>query len=379
MNLLLVRLRSPKIVKSLLRGVSALSNRIESPPRRLLRIAASVPHHWGKQLVDLRGRGLNAEDLDWTDCAILDSSLEQQRECAHTVRSMERSAIELCSSGPGNPASRRHVSLGELRLPLRLQPVPNWRVADLSQYSSVSIPLHSTADESLSVRGDFGSSSVEEMRSADEIIEELNHLYVAGWRKHIHLFTSVDGESDTDWMRRVFERLERWRLGKTLGGLSADLCASEMAARAVVTQAVDAGITDVYLRFPLDAEDTNGLQSEDDLIAFLKFLQRAGIQVRGGMPITQSDVEWEESLEQAARLHALKLDRLLAQLLGAPLELGNRVRALRVVGYLGKSLREMQRIVADIARTRIRSPQLLSLAATIAIYSEAYRLLERVV
>ena len=377
MNLLLVRLRSPKIMNSLLHAASFVTRKVESPPRRLLRIAASVPSNWGKHLIDLRDKGPEPEALEWTDCAILDNSFIGARRGSTTLRNFERNAVTVCSASGGDGASRAVKSLGGVQLPLRIKSIPSWKLANLSQYTSVSIPLHARPEQELTMRGEIHGPSVEEMRPPEEIVEELNHLYVAGWRKQIHFFTAADAKSDAAWLSRVFAKLEQWRFGKQVCGMSADICASEIAEPQLASRAAKAGIKDVFLRFELQGEQSLGLTSEHDFICFLKKLQRLGIQVRGGLPIVRAGIGWEEIMNEAARLRSLHLDRLLAQLVGAPLTFRNRVHALCTVRYLEKSFREMRQIMSDVVFARKRSPQILSLAAAIAIYSDTYRLVEQ--
>jgi hypothetical protein len=379
MNLLLVRLRSPKIMGSLLQAASFVARKVESPPRRLLRIAASVPSNWGKHLIDLQDEGPEPEALEWTDCAILDNSFVGSKLFSTTVHALERNAVTVCSASGGDGTARSERSLGEVRLPLRIQPMPSWKLANLSQYTSVSIPLHARPEQELTMHGEIRGPSVEEMRPPEEIVEELNHLYVAGWRKQIHLFTSADAVSDSAWLSRVFAQLERWRFGKRIAGFSADVCTRDIAEPQLASKAARAGIADAFVRFNLQGEQSLGLKSENDCICFLKKLQRLGIQVRGGLPMIRAGISWEETMEEAARLRSLRLDRLLAQLVGAPLAFKNRVHALRTVRYLGKSFHDVRQIVTDVAHARKRTPQVLTLAAAIAIYSDAYRLVEQAV
>ena len=231
----------------------------------------------------------------------------------------------------------------------------------------------------LTMHGEIRGPSAEEMRAPEEIVEELNHLYVAGWRRQIHLFTAADAVSDAAWLCRVFAQLERWRFGKQIDSFSADVSVSDIAEPHIAARAAKAGISDAFVRFHLRGEHSVGLKSEDDCICLLKKLQRLGIQVRGGLPMVRAGIGWEEVMDEAARLRSLHLDRLLAQLVGAPLAFKNRVHALRTVRYLGKSFRDVRQIVTEVAHARIRSPQVLSLAGTIAIYSDTYRLVEQAV
>lgn len=377
MNLLLIRLRSPKIMSSLLHAASFVTRKLESPPRRLLRIAASVPANWGKHVIDLCDKGPEIEALEWTDCAIMDNSFIGSKGCSTTLRDCESNAVTVCSASGSGGAARSGMSLGEVRLPLRIKPMPSWKLANLSQYNSVSIPLHARPEQELTMNGEIHGSPIEEMRPPEEIVEELNHLYVAGWRKPIHFFTAADAESDPAWLSKVFAQLERWRFGKQVDCMSANVCTSELADPQLASKAAKAGVRDAFIRFELQGEQSFGLKSEHDCICFLKKLQRLGIQIRGGIPIVRAGIGWDEIMHEAARLRSLHLDRLLAQLVGAPLTLKARAYSLCTVRYLGKPFREVRQIVADVVSARKRSPQILSLAAAIAIYSDTYRLVEQ--
>jgi len=81
MNALLVYPELPDPHWSCRHALPFEGKRSAYPPLGLLTIAALLPGHWVKRLVDLNVRALTDSDLAWADIALVSSMMEQKEGC----------------------------------------------------------------------------------------------------------------------------------------------------------------------------------------------------------------------------------------------------------------------------------------------------------
>src|SRR5512147_705986 len=78
MNALLVYPEWPDTYWSFKHALPFLGKRSAYPPLGLLTIAALLPSHWAKRLVDTNVRALSDSDLAWADVALISGMLVQK-------------------------------------------------------------------------------------------------------------------------------------------------------------------------------------------------------------------------------------------------------------------------------------------------------------
>ncbi|HEU5186525.1 MAG TPA: hypothetical protein VFU01_18280, partial [Gemmatimonadaceae bacterium] len=71
MNVLLISPEFPETFWSFTHALRFIGRRASSPPLGLLTVAALLPAHWQKRLVDLNVTELTDADLKWADYAFI--------------------------------------------------------------------------------------------------------------------------------------------------------------------------------------------------------------------------------------------------------------------------------------------------------------------
>jgi radical SAM superfamily enzyme YgiQ (UPF0313 family) len=103
MNALLVYPDSPNVFFNLQHTLEVLGKKAMLPPLGLLTVGALLPETWSKRFVDLRVRGLTADDLHWADYAFMSlTAVHAQEESAlYAVAVCKAAGIKVVIGGVG--------------------------------------------------------------------------------------------------------------------------------------------------------------------------------------------------------------------------------------------------------------------------------------
>lgn len=298
------------------------------PPLGLLTVAALLPDDWPKRLVDLNVTRLRQKDLAWADLVLI-SGVTVQREAARALITRCKAAgLTVVAGGPlftTEPESFPDVdhfvlNEAEITLPqflhdyrrgaagrfyrteefpdIRETPVPRWELADIKRYSSLSLqysrgcPFHC---EFCNVTALFGHRP--RTKTARQVLAELDYLRGLGWTGKV-FFVDDNFIGHKQHLRRdLLPALIRWQ--KRGGGLPFFTEASINLADdpALMEQMREAGFESVFVG--IETPDAASLAECDkkqntrrDLIADVKRIQRAGLEVQAGFIVGfDSDTE----------------------------------------------------------------------------------------
>ena len=100
MNALLVYPKWPDTYWSFRHALPFLGKRSAYPPLGLLTIAALLPAHWAKRLVDMNVRELTDSDLAWADVALVSGMLVQKESLLAILASCRARGIPTVVGGP---------------------------------------------------------------------------------------------------------------------------------------------------------------------------------------------------------------------------------------------------------------------------------------
>ena len=288
------------------------------PPLGLLTIAAMLPPTWEPRLVDLNVRKLKDKHLRWADVVFL-SAMIVQRESAQALIARCRAAGKTIVAG-GPLFTSEHdqfpdvdhfvLNEAEVTLPgflrdferggarrvytsaefpdLRQTPAPRWELAELHRYSSMCIQYSRGCPfdcEFCDVTAKFGHRP--RTKTAAQIIAELDGLYRLGWRNQVFFVDDNLIGNKRALRTELLPALIEWQRGRH--GLPFNTEASINLAddEELMKQMAAAGFDMVFIGIETPDENSlaecNKRQNQGrDLIADVKRIQRAGLQVQGG-------------------------------------------------------------------------------------------------
>ncbi len=295
-----------------------IRKRASLPPLGLLTVAALLPERWEKRLVDMNVRPLSEKDLAWAD-VVLVGGMIAQRDSARAVLARCRAAGKTVVAG-GPLFTAEHASFpevdhfvlneAELTLPefladfeagrarrlyaapgfadVRRSPAPLWDLVDLRWYASACVQFSRGCPfdcEFCNVTAMFGH--VPRTKTPVQVVAELDDLWRRGWRGSI-FFVDDNFIGNRRLLREgLLPALTEWRRGKP-GAVFYTEASINLADDGDLTRRmVEAGFDTVFvgIETPVEAglAECNKRQNRNrDLVADVKRLQNAGLQVQGG-------------------------------------------------------------------------------------------------
>jgi radical SAM superfamily enzyme YgiQ (UPF0313 family) len=317
MNVLLIYPECPDTFWSFKHALPFLRKKAAFPPLGLLTVAAMLPKTWNKRLIDLNITTLTDQDLGWADIAMI-GAMTVQRESARRVISRCREAgVKTVAGGPLFAVDHDefpevdHFILkeAELTLPPFLAdlaegrarriyttdefpsmadtPAPMWELIDMRHYGRMSLQYSRGCPfqcDFCSITSLFGRRP--RTKTSDQVVAELDAIYRTGWRSEV-FFVDDNFIGDRNRLKTdLLPALIRWQRGKGLPlftEVSIDLADDEELVRLMA----EAGFHMVFIGIETPSPDglaeCNKRQNKGrDLVADVKRLQRAGLQVQGG-------------------------------------------------------------------------------------------------
>lgn len=289
------------------------------PPLGLLTVASMLPEAWEKRLVDLNVTRVRDEDLAWADMVFI-SGMIAQRESARGLIARCRAAGKIVVAG-GPLFTSAHADFdgvnhfilneAELTLPPFLRdleageakplytaagypeldktPVPAWELADLRSYGSMCVQYSRGCPfdcEFCDVTAKFGRRS--RTKSAQQVIAELDALAAAGWKGSVFFVDDNFIGNKRRLRDELLPALTAWQRARRhpftfYTEASINLADDEDLTREIVAAGFDAVFIGIETPDEAALAECNKRQNRGrDLLADIKRLQRAGLEVQGG-------------------------------------------------------------------------------------------------
>ncbi len=319
MKILLVYPYYPDTFWSFRHALKFIGRKASFPPLGLLTVAAMLPLHWDKRLVDINVSPLTDRDIIWADYVFI-SAMSIQRESAEKVITRCRAlGVKTVAGGPLFTAyhdqypdvdhlvlgeaeitlqpflddlerkSPRHIYSDERRATLADTPIPLWELADLKKYAAMNIQYSRGCPfdcEFCDITALFGRKP--RTKPLLKLLAELDSLYEWGWRGSI-FFVDDNFIGDKQKLKRellpeiIQWMQERGRPFYFYTEASIDLADDDE----LVSLMVHAGFQEVFIGIetPHDAAlaESGKLQNKNrDMLASVQRLQQAGLQVHAG-------------------------------------------------------------------------------------------------
>jgi radical SAM superfamily enzyme YgiQ (UPF0313 family) len=318
MNVLLIYPKFPDTFWSFKYALKFIRKKAAHPPLGLLTVGAMLPDEYQKRLVDVNVDQLTDDDLSWADLAFIGAMAVQRDSAKQIIARCKEMGLKVIAGGPlftAEPDAFEavdHLVLdeAELTLPSFLEdlksghlkkiyrasgfcdlhhtPPPSWDLIDMKNYASMSIQF----SRGCPFNCDFCNVTVlfghrPRLKSAQQVIAELDLMYNAGWRSNI-FFVDDNFIGNKRYLKtQLLPALIEWRKDKK---------GCVFFTEASINLADDAELMDLMVRAGFDAVFI-GIESPNDasltecqkiqnknrnLIHDVKTLQRAGLEVQGG-------------------------------------------------------------------------------------------------
>lgn len=319
MKILFVYPHYPDTFWSFRYALKFIGKKAAFPPLGLLTVAAMLPERWEKRLVDMNVQQLSDGELVWADYVFL-SAMTVQRESAQGVlercrRLGVRTVVggPLCTTAPAEFDAADHLVLGEAEVALPLfiadlesgravrvysaeqradlnhTPIPLWKLIDPRKYAAMNIQYSRGCPfdcEFCDITQLFGRKP--RTKTPGQLMSELESLHAWGWRGGVFF---VDDNFIGDKRKLKKELLPAMLAWMERRGHPFEFyteASIELADDPFLMELmVKAGFTEVFVGIETPHEgglsESGKVQNRNrDLVACVKRIQRAGLQVQGG-------------------------------------------------------------------------------------------------
>jgi len=319
MKVLLVYPEYPETYWSFHYALKFISKKASFPPLGLLTVAAMLPEHWSKRLVDMNVTALKDKDIKWADYVFISAMVVQKKSAIKVIDRCRKLGVKTVAGGPLFTTEAEefrevdHLLLneGELTIPAFLRdlesgrakhiysskewadikntPVPLWDLIDMRKYASMNIQYSRGCPfncEFCSITSLYGR--VPRTKDKDQVLKELDSLYSRNWRGGVFFvddnFIGNKAKLKREILPAVIEWMESHRHPfEFFTEVSVDLADDDELMELMVK----AGFNTVFVGIESPDEQSlaecNKLQNKNrDLMASVKKIQKAGLQVQGG-------------------------------------------------------------------------------------------------
>ncbi len=218
MRVLLIHPDSPRNVGASDKSIHFIGKKAYVPPLGLITVAALLPQTWEMRLVDLTFQRISAETWDFADLVIISGTILQYTQIIELIKEAKKHNKKVAVGGPGVfhfpddalRAGADFVVKGEAEITITplvkaleegksgilieasapaditQTPIPRYDLLDMSAYVEMTMQFSRGCPfrcEFCDVTLIFGRAI--RTKTSQQILNELDALYRAGWRKHV--------------------------------------------------------------------------------------------------------------------------------------------------------------------------------------------------
>jgi radical SAM superfamily enzyme YgiQ (UPF0313 family) len=318
MNILLVSPATPDTFWSYTHALPFVRKKAAYPPLGLLTVAAMLPRGWHLKLADLNVAKLAEADIEWADYVLISAMIIQEQSVREVAGRCAARGKRVVAGGPLFTTGHErfgeipHFVLGEAENVMEalvadmvageLQPIyrhaekpdvrrtpgPRWDLIRVKDYASMSVQFSRGCPyncEFCDIVAMYGR--VPRLKTPEQMVSELDALLDAGWKGSIFI---VDDNfiGHKARVKELLRALIGWRVRRKvrmpfMTEASLDLVDDQELLDLMVA----AGFTSVFIG--LETPNENSLtecakvqNSSRDLVAAVKKIHNAGIEVMGG-------------------------------------------------------------------------------------------------
>jgi len=318
MNILLLYPEFPDTFWSFKHAVNFVGKSAVNPPLGLLTVAALLPKHWNKRLIDLNVHSLASNDLEWADLAMVSAMDVQRESVTRLIARCKMAGLKIAAGGPLFTEDYQTfadvdyfiLNEGEITIPqfvndfesgvpqavystseyadITQTPMPLWELLSPNDYDCMAVQFSRGCPfncEFCNVTALLGHRP--RTKTAKQLVAELDKLYEIGWRRNIFLVDDNFIGNKRILKEEVLPALIEWRKGK-VGCLFITEASINMADDELLMDLMArAGFLSIFIG--IETPDEEGLSEchksqnrNRDLVKDVHTLQHHGFQVMGG-------------------------------------------------------------------------------------------------
>jgi radical SAM superfamily enzyme YgiQ (UPF0313 family) len=321
MKILMLYPEFPDTFWSFKHALQFIRKKAGTVPLGLLTVAAMLPKDWELRLVDLNVRVLTTKNLEWADYAFISAMVVQKSSAHRAIARCKAAGLKVVAGGPLFTAEYEqfpevdHFVLNEAEVTLApflrdlaqgqaqriytstefpdisQSPVPMWELADRKLYATMAIQYSRGCPfdcEFCNITSLFGH--MPRVKTSTQILAELDALYNLGWRESV-FFVDDNLIGNKKHLRDdLLPALIEWRKGKKGMPFNTEISINIADDEPLMNMMTQAGFDTVFIGVETPDDDSlaecNKKQNlHRDLVADIKRIQRAGLQVQGGFII----------------------------------------------------------------------------------------------
>jgi len=318
LNALLIYPRFPETYWSFKHALSFQGKRAAQPPLGLMTVAALLPKHWQKRLIDTNVERLRESDLAWAEIVLVSGMHIQQEHLVSIVERCQARGLPtviggpITSSLPASALKADHIVIGEAeaiigdlaldlergtakpvyeaseRPGMEISPLPDLSLIKMRRYSTMTVqysrgcPFNCEFCDIIEIYGRKPRT-----KAVAQVLAELDQLRLAGWRDSVFI---VDDNfiGNKRRAKELLAAMVEWRQEREVNfGFITEASLNLADDQELLQLMKDAGFESVFLGIETPDESTlkanHKLQNtQRDLLESIGIIQQYGLHVMGG-------------------------------------------------------------------------------------------------
>jgi len=319
MDILLVYPMYPDTFWSFKHALKFVSKKASFPPLGLLTVAAMLPKDWNKKLIDMNAVRLEDENILWADYVFISAMSIQSDSANQVIQRCKELNAKIVAGGPLFTSSSEYyenidhlvLNEAEVTLPQFLNdlnegipkhkytseewadisttPLPLWDILSIKNYTSMNLQYSRGCPYDC----DFCDITVlygrkPRTKTREQVISELDLLYSTGWRGPVFFVDDNFIGNKSKLKKEILPAIADWMVKrKNPFYLNTEASINLADDDTLMNQMTKAGFEAVFIGIESSNEKSliecnKPLNTNRDLIASVKKVQDAGLEVQGG-------------------------------------------------------------------------------------------------
>jgi len=318
-KILMVYPMYPNTFWSFKHALKFVSKKASFPPLGLLTVAAMLPKDWNLKLIDMNANQLMDDDILWADFVFISAMSIQSESANKVIQRCKSLNAKIVAGGPLFTSSSELyenidylvLNEAEITLPQFLKdlnegklkhkytsdnwaeitttPLPLWDLVSMNNYTSMNLQYSRGCPfdcDFCDITVLFGRKP--RTKTKDQVIAELDALYFTGWRGPVFFVDDNFIGNKSKLKKEILPAITEWMdRRKNPFYLNTEASINLADDEILMFQMAKAGFEAVFIGIESPNEKSliecnKPINTHRDLIASVKKIQAAGLEVQGG-------------------------------------------------------------------------------------------------